>query len=127
MSFHRILVLTALLMLAGCTSNEATAGKHGSVATPTSDGAASISMEATAAYINDLVDIDPDIVGEKPDRAVSRGRSQCSSVKKWPDDKDKLIELAGKRFTSPDHPTGFGKVKSAKILKAVRRHLCPTF
>ncbi|MET9396269.1 hypothetical protein [Kitasatospora sp. NPDC002965] len=78
-------------------------------------------------YIAALTAIDPEIVDGKPDRAVSRGRSQCSSVAQYPRDQTKLVELTGKRFTSAGHPEGFGDVKSTAILAAVRAHICPNF
>ncbi|MET8853489.1 hypothetical protein [Amycolatopsis sp. NPDC004625] len=74
----------------------------------------------------DLEVIDPDIVHGKPDKAVSRGRDQCTSVAQWPDDQAKLVGLAQQRFISPDHPEGFGPEKSTRILAVVRRYLCPT-
>ncbi|GLW93568.1 hypothetical protein [Actinokineospora globicatena] len=80
---------------------------------------------ATAdAYVRDLVAIDPEIVGKKPDRAVSRGRDQCGSVAQgYPE--DKLVELVQRRFTAPGHSEGFGPEKSRKILAVVRKYLCP--
>ncbi|MFE4397219.1 MULTISPECIES: hypothetical protein [Streptomycetaceae] len=81
----------------------------------------------TAAYIAALKAIDPEIVGDKPDRAVSRGRDQCRSVADSPKDTAGLVDLANKRFTSPKHPDGFGAEKSAKILQVVRKHICPTY
>ncbi|TDV54183.1 hypothetical protein [Actinophytocola oryzae] len=79
------------------------------------------------AYIAELVAIDPDIVHGKEDKAVSRGRDQCSSVKQWPNDQTKLVDLTEQRFTSPDHPEGFGPEKSAQMLAVVRKYLCPTY
>ncbi|MFE6049364.1 hypothetical protein ACFQ6N_01245 [Kitasatospora sp. NPDC056446] len=81
----------------------------------------------TAAYIAALTAIDPEIVSDKADRAVSRGRDQCTSVAEWPNDQAKLVDLANKRFTSSKHPEGFGAEKSARILAAVRKHICPTY
>ncbi|MFJ9443261.1 hypothetical protein ACIRRH_15525 [Kitasatospora sp. NPDC101235] len=81
----------------------------------------------TAAYIAALTAIDPEIVSDKADRAVSRGRDQCTSVAEWPTDQAKLVDLANKRFTSAKHPDGFGPEKAAKILEVVRKHICPTY
>ncbi|MFE7559677.1 hypothetical protein [Kitasatospora sp. NPDC057500] len=58
---------------------------------------------------------------------MSRGRDQCTSVAQYPTDQPKLVELTGKRFISPGHPQGFGPEKSAKILAAVRTHICPSY
>jgi hypothetical protein len=80
-----------------------------------------------AAYIADLEAIDPDIVHGKPDKAVSRGRDQCGTVANAPTDQAKLIDFTTQRFTSPDHPNGFGPEVSARILAAVRKHICPTY
>ncbi|WP_078860190.1 hypothetical protein [Streptomyces rubellomurinus] len=81
----------------------------------------------TAKYIAALTAIDPEIVGDKPDRAVSRGRDQCSSVAEFSKDTAKLVDLTNKRFTSPKHPDGFGAEKAAKILVVVRASICPTY
>lgn len=81
----------------------------------------------TNAYIYALEQIDPDIVHGKPDKAVDRGRSQCSSIRQHPNDGPKLIELTQVRFTSPDHPGGFDPEVAAQILSIVRQHICPTY
>ncbi|GHF77604.1 hypothetical protein GCM10018790_64660 [Kitasatospora xanthocidica] len=81
----------------------------------------------TAKYLAALIAIDPEIVGDKPDRAVSRGRDQCSSVAQHPHDTAGLVKLTNQRFTSPKHPEGLGDAKSTRILAAVRAHVCPTF
>ncbi|MFF0409029.1 hypothetical protein ACFYUY_01160 [Kitasatospora sp. NPDC004745] len=69
--------------------------------------------------------IDPAIVGDKPDQAVDRARNQCQAMYQFPKDKAKLVELANQRFTSPDHPQGFGPDTAAKINDALRATLCP--
>ncbi|MER5355706.1 hypothetical protein ABT093_35955 [Kitasatospora sp. NPDC002551] len=103
----------------------------GTAAAPAATAPAGIPPKPDAAtqakYIAALTAIDPEIVGDKPDRAVSRGRDQCRSVAQYPSDQTKLVELAGQRFTSAQHPQGFGPEKSAKILAAVRAHICPTY
>lgn len=84
--------------------------------------------DAWAAYIKALKAIDPAIVGDKDEKTiVNRGRDQCSSVKEWPNDQAKLIDLTNRRFTAPGHPDGFGKAKAEAILAAVREHICPTY
>jgi len=81
-----------------------------------------------AAYIADLRAIDPDIIGKKDEETiVDRGRNQCRSIKDFPKDRAKLVELTNKRFTSPNHPDGFGLVKAGKILDVVHKRLCPTY
>ncbi len=80
-----------------------------------------------AAFIADLDAIDLAIVGGKPDRAIDRARNQCSSVREWPNDQAKLVSLTSQRFTSPSNPEGFGSEKSARILAAVRKHICPSY
>lgn len=79
------------------------------------------------AYIETLNDIDPDIVHGKEQTAVDRGRNQCSSIKFFRNDQAKLVALTNDRFTSPQHPDGFGNVKAAKILVAVYKYICPTY
>ncbi|MEU3574122.1 hypothetical protein AB0E96_37810 [Kitasatospora sp. NPDC036755] len=81
----------------------------------------------TAAYVAALTAIDPEIVDNKPDRVVSRGRDQCTSVSEWPKDQPKLVDLTNQRFTSAKHPGGFGSEKSTLILAAVRKYICPTY
>lgn len=80
-----------------------------------------------AAFIVALKKIDPDIVHGKEEKAVDRGRNQCRSIKDDPDDQARLIDLTNRRFTSPDHPDGFGQAKAAQILEAVRQYICPTY
>jgi hypothetical protein len=81
-----------------------------------------------AAYVADLKKIDPEIVrNQKLDKLIDRGRNQCTSIHDWPDDHAKLVKLVNTRFTSPDHPQGFGRLKAAKILKVVHRRICPTY
>ncbi|MEV4672797.1 hypothetical protein AB0K34_14165 [Actinomadura sp. NPDC049382] len=86
------------------------------------------SPQNRAAFLAALNRIDPDIIGDKdPDLIVDRGRNQCSSVKNRPDDQAYLIRTTNIRFTAPGHPGGFGEAKAARILKAVRKYLCPTW
>ena len=85
--------------------------------------------ETARAFIAELDAIDPDIVHGKPDKAISRARDQAQSVASWPDVEPKLaearlVELTRKRFTSPQHPDGFGSDIAAEILAAIRRHIC---
>lgn len=77
-------------------------------------------------YLAALNSIDPEIVSGEEDKAVSRGLSQCQSMK---DEKDptKRVESTNRRFTSPGHPDGFGPTKAAFILAAVQTNLCPTY
>jgi hypothetical protein len=87
--------------------------------------------EASAsAFIAELNAIDPDIVHGRPDKAISRARDQAQATAAWPDAEPKLIdaklvELTRQRFTSPNHPDGFGSAIAAQILAAIRRHICP--
>ncbi|MEV0992740.1 hypothetical protein [Streptomyces sp. NPDC049949] len=82
---------------------------------------------AQAKYIAALTAIDPDIVNTKPDKAVDRGRNQCETIANFPKDDQKQIDLTNQRFTSPNHPDGFGPATAAKIRDAVHTHLCPTY
>ncbi|MGW9210963.1 hypothetical protein ACWGR4_28740 [Embleya sp. NPDC055664] len=78
-----------------------------------------------AKYVADLDAIDPAIVNGKADRAVSRGRDQCTSIKQWPGDQTKLIGLTDQRFTTPNGP--IGAAKAERVLAVVRKHICPDF
>lgn len=80
-----------------------------------------------ARYIAALTAIDPDIVHGKPDKAVSRGRNHCGSIRRLKNRPDELTELAILRFTSPSHPEGFGAAKARQITEVVHKHLCPDF
>ncbi|MFE4515439.1 hypothetical protein ACFRMQ_14750 [Kitasatospora sp. NPDC056783] len=109
------------------TTAPGASGASGAAGTKPSGPPPKPDAATTAAYLAALTAIDPEIVGDKPDRAVSRGRDQCTSVSEWPTDQAKLVNVANQRFTSPKHPEGFGPEKSAKILAAVRKHICPTY
>ncbi|MFF3216828.1 DUF732 domain-containing protein [Streptomyces sp. NPDC002886] len=82
--------------------------------------------EQRAIYLAVLNKIDPEIINGKDDKAISRGLSQCQSMK---DEKDptKRVESTNRRFISPDHPDGFGPTKAAFILAAVQTNLCPSY
>lgn len=83
------------------------------------------------AFVAALEAIDPDIVHGKPDKAVDRARNQCSSINDWQGVGEpklidaRLVELTRQRFTSPNHPDGFGSDVAARILAAIRDHICP--
>ncbi|WP_327256740.1 hypothetical protein [Streptomyces sp. NBC_01244] len=79
-----------------------------------------------AAYLAALNTIDPEIVNGKDDKAVSRGLDQCQSMK-GEKDPAKRVAGANQRFIGPNHPDGFGPVKSALIVAAVQANLCPTY
>jgi hypothetical protein len=113
------------LPIATATASELTAEQRASIQAeagiPPEPGAAT-----TAAYIDALNAIDPDIVHGKTDKAVTRGRNQCSSFKDHTD-RAKLVDLTNQRFISPDHPNGFGLTTASLILDVVHEHLCPTY
>lgn len=96
--------------------------------TPAAAGAPPKPDAATQAkYIAALDAIDPAIVGGKEDKAVSRGRDQCTSIGQDPQDRAKLVGLANQRFTAPTHPDGFGVATAEKILDVVHQYICPTY
>ncbi|MFD0742866.1 hypothetical protein ACFQ1L_14445 [Phytohabitans flavus] len=74
-----------------------------------------------------LIKIDRDIVHNKEEKAVDRGRDLCSAVKSTPGDEKKLVDATLQRFTSPNHPDGFGEAKSKRILAATRKYICPSY
>ncbi|MGA3562695.1 hypothetical protein [Melissospora conviva] len=124
-------VLAALTVIAcGGTSEDTAAGPDTSPAVDAANRPGWVGepdAATTAAYVADLDAIDTDIVHGKADKAVSRGRSQCSSIYEFPKDRAKLVDYVEKRFISPDAPGGHGKAKSEKILNVVHKHLCPEF
>lgn len=109
-------------------ASEATSSPSATAAAPKGKGIPPKPDAATQAkYIAALTAIDPDIVNTKPDKAVDRGRNQCETIANFPKDDQKQIDLTNQRFTSPNHPDGFGPAKAAKIRDAVHTHLCPTY
>lgn len=139
------MLLGVLGLVTGCGSSQqaqpvtSSAPSTNSTTTSTVSAAQMSSIQANAgippkpdaatqqAYVAALIAIDPDIVHGKEDKAVDRGRNQCSSIKQGPGDRAKLVGLTQQRFSSPTHPEGFGEAKSAQILDVIRKHLCPTF
>ncbi|MCX4970857.1 hypothetical protein OHA98_40165 [Streptomyces sp. NBC_00654] len=87
------------------------------------------SATARYAFLEALDDIDERI--SKPgtdEQAVSRGLNQCSSIKSFPDDRDKLVKLTLDRFTIPTLLPDINNADTGgKILDAVHHHLCPDF
>ncbi|WP_392900937.1 hypothetical protein [Streptomyces sp. LN699] len=144
---HTVTLLTAagLLALTGCSEAVTSEPKaDDKVAASPSASQSSIAPEALssaaagagippspapeqrAIYLAALNKIDPEIVNGKEDKAVSRGLTQCQSMK---DEKDptKRVESTNRRFIGPNHPDGFGPTKAAFILVAVQTNLCPTY
>ncbi|MER5418134.1 DUF732 domain-containing protein [Streptomyces virginiae] len=126
---HAIALFAAagLLALTGCSEVVTSEPKaDDKVAASPSASQSSIAPEQRAIYLAALNTIDPEIVNGKDDKAVSRGLSQCQSMK---DEKDptKRVESTNRRFISPNHPDGFGPTKAAFILAAVQTNLCPTY
>ncbi|MBP0932060.1 DUF732 domain-containing protein [Streptomyces sp. KCTC 0041BP] len=147
MRTHHITLLAAasLLALTGCSEAVTSKPKpDAKVGAPTSAPQSSTAPEALSSaaaaagippspapeqrtiYLAALNKIDPEIVNGKDDKAISRGLSQCQSMK---DQKDptKRVESTNRRFISPNHPDGFGPTKAAFILAAVQTNLCPTY
>ncbi|MFE3865246.1 DUF732 domain-containing protein [Streptomyces goshikiensis] len=147
MRTHHITLLAAasLLALTGCSEAVTSKPKpDAKVGAPTSAPQSSTAPEALSSaaaaagippspapeqrtiYLAALNKIDSEIVNGKDDKAISRGLSQCQSMK---DQKDptKRVESTNRRFISPNHPDGFGPTKAAFILAAVQTNLCPTY
>lgn len=126
-------LLVALIALGSAVDNDdEPSDKADSSATPSAPPLASDlppkpDLATRTAYLADLDAIDPDIVHGKGDKAVSRGRSQCSSFKIENVDRQKLINHTNYRFTSPNHPNGHGTKIAEQILDVVHKHLCPTY
>lgn len=83
--------------------------------------------DGEGAYVRALTAIDPDIVHDKEDEAVERGREQCATIHGHPGDREEQISAAMRRFVSPGHPDGFGRLKSTRIVEAVHTNLCPDY
>ncbi|MFI7249776.1 hypothetical protein [Micromonospora chalcea] len=141
MTRTRILPTAAVLValsLAGCGDDPAPTSDPTSAAVPSASAGEATApanagglppapdAAAQAAYVDALRKIDPEIVGDKDQKAlVNRGRDTCSSIASFPKDEAKLVDLTNQRFTAPGHPEGFGEAKAKKILAAVRTHICP--
>ncbi|WAL73567.1 DUF732 domain-containing protein [Kitasatospora sp. YST-16] len=139
----RVRTAAAVLLLAAATAcssssttgttsapSSAAASPQQSTAAPAGAGAGGLPPKPDQAtvtkYIAALDAIDKDIVHGKAETAVSRGRDECSSIGQGKA-QDELVKLAIARFTSPDHPQGFGPEKAAKIVQVVHENICPTF
>ncbi len=136
------LTAAALLALTGCSSDTtgpapkpappSSAPPAAAPASPATDPAAGTgippepSPEKRAAYIKTLTAIDPEVVNGKEDKAVSRGRDQCAAMK-GEKEPTKRVAQVEKRFIGPNHPNGFGPVKSTAILAAVQANICPSY
>ncbi|GAA2364782.1 hypothetical protein [Streptomyces carpaticus] len=83
--------------------------------------------ETAAAYVAALEAIDPDIVHGKAEKVIDRGRSQCQTIGSYPDDREHQVAQADVRFSSPDHPEGFGPEVAEQILDITHEHICPTY
>ncbi|MFD5888711.1 DUF732 domain-containing protein [Streptomyces sp. NPDC060334] len=143
---HTVTLLAAglLALTAGCSEATSEPKADDKVAASPSASHSSIAPEALSSaaaaagippspapeqrviYLAALNKIDPEIVNGKEDKAISRGLSQCQSMK---DEKDptKRVESTNRRFIGPNHPDGFGPTKAAFILAAVQTNLCPTY
>jgi hypothetical protein len=83
---------------------------------------------ATAdAYLAALDAIDPEIDGNDPESAISRGRDTCRTIHDHPDDRAEQIEQTNQLFTHPDHPDGWGPETAEQILDTTHEHLCPGY
>lgn len=84
--------------------------------------------QATAdAYIAALDAIDPGITRGDRASAIDRGRDVCSTIRSHPDDRAHQVETTNQRFTSPDHPDGWGPEVAEQLLDVVHQHLCPSY
>jgi hypothetical protein len=121
-------LLLATLAACGSSPDSGSAPPASSTPAPSNELDAGIPPKpdaaATQSYVNALNAIDPRIVDGKAERAVDRGRNQCSSIQQFPSDQAKLVDLTRQRFsTSVD----FGPDAAARILAAVRKYICPTY
>ncbi|MFI6960788.1 hypothetical protein [Streptomyces sp. NPDC050255] len=86
------------------------------------------SATARYAYLEALDVIDPRISKPgKDDQTVSRGLTQCGSIKTTTD-RGRLIKLTLERFTIDTRlPDISNEATGGKILDVVHKHLCPDF
>ncbi|MDN3056192.1 hypothetical protein PH213_16890 [Streptomyces sp. SRF1] len=131
--------LAATLSACGSSDDDSEASAPKKTPAPSASAAPAADAEAAAGippkpdaatqarYIRALNAIDPGIVDGDEDKAVSRGRDQCSTIHNFPKDAAKQADLANQRFTSPSHPEGFGMATAPRIVKAVHSNLCPDF
>ncbi|MFF0401756.1 hypothetical protein ACFYSJ_39540 [Streptomyces sp. NPDC005248] len=83
--------------------------------------------ETRGAFLAFLDTIDPDIVHGKGDKAISRGLDTCATYRRYPGEPGKQLDMTNKRWSSPSHPDGHGRVTAEKILNAAHMHLCPDY
>ncbi|MFI9552106.1 hypothetical protein [Nonomuraea endophytica] len=118
-------VAAATIAIAALTSGCAGAGAPAPSASQDTGIPPAPGPEARADYIRELDTIDRDIVHGDEAKAVDRGRNQCPWLQQWPKVRmDALIQV-DKRFTSPDHPKGFGAAKGNRINNAIKKYICP--
>ncbi|WTW96586.1 hypothetical protein OG216_25895 [Streptomycetaceae bacterium NBC_01309] len=144
-----IAAATTALLLTGCGSDDSDTDTAGNTTPTTAAAPASSPPELTAeqrasimaevgyppeadaateaAYVAALDKIDRDIAHGKADKAVSRGRDTCRSIKDHPGNRAKQVEVTQQRWISPTHPEGRTASVAARILDATHEHLCPTF
>ncbi|MYX13528.1 hypothetical protein GTY67_08810 [Streptomyces sp. SID8374] len=132
-----LIVVGLLATLAACAEDD-TAAKASAPPTLTEEqhagarAAAGIpaepSITARDKYLEALNGIDRRIVDGKDDKAVSRGLNQCSSIKSFGGNREKLVELALGRFTIDTRLPEIATPEiGGKILDAVHKNLCPDF
>ncbi|MEU4563397.1 hypothetical protein AB0F72_33885 [Actinoplanes sp. NPDC023936] len=79
-----------------------------------------------AAYIAALKAINPEITKDRdPERLIDRGRDQCATITSFPSEPEKVLMYTNMRFTSPEHPYGFGDAAAKEINAVIVEHLCP--
>ncbi|MEK8108667.1 hypothetical protein NKG94_34535 [Micromonospora sp. M12] len=79
------------------------------------------------AYLAALRKIDPRSSATRTPTGWSTGAGPVHQHQEWPNDQATVLKFANTRFTSPEHPNGFGDTKAKKINEAVRKHICPTY
>ena len=129
---HKVLtglgVFAALGIIGSAVTDD---GEQTPTATPSTARPSATAPAAPAAepeydrkYVAALEAIDRDIVHGKPDKAQRRGENVCTALESATT-RDAQIAAVELRFTSPDHPTGFGTAKAERILAVTVEHLCP--
>ncbi|MFF5290540.1 hypothetical protein [Paractinoplanes globisporus] len=125
------LPLLALFAVSGCADQAAPAAATD--AKPISPNEfASLKAEPDQkyadAYMAALKTISPELVaGKTRDAMVDLARDQCTTIEEFPGNEAKWLWWTNQRFTSAQHPKGFGEATAKKILATVQKYICPNY
>lgn len=85
-----------------------------------------VSIIAERSFLAELQAINSEILHEKSDEIlIDRAIRQCEDINKGQKTRQTLIQYVNYRFTTPNHPNGFGNSTSELILIAIEKYICP--